>query len=191
MNGAKASGPIPPEFAGGFPAEELIAQAGGTPAYVYDFGIVRGRIARLRAALPAGVHVHYAIKANPYATLLSAIAPLVDGMDVAAMEEASQQAVDYVRSGRPYFLEARTYRFRAHSMYDAELYRTKEEVEQWKKRDPILLWQSRLREQGLLSDDGLAVIEADVAAKVQAAVDFAEKGEWEPVEDLEKDVYTE
>lgn len=87
MNGAKASGPIPPEFAADFPADAWIAEAGGTPLYVYDFGIVRGRIARLRAALPSGVDVHYAIKANPYAPLLSAIAPLVDGMDVASAGE--------------------------------------------------------------------------------------------------------
>ena len=117
-------------------------------------------------------------------------AAVVDGMDVAAVEAAAWQAMDYVRAGRPFFLEARTYRFRAHSMYDAELYRTKEEVEQWKQRDPILLWQTRLREQGLLSDHGLAAIEADVAAKVNTAVDFAETGEWEPVVDLLKDVHT-
>jgi pyruvate dehydrogenase E1 component alpha subunit len=114
----------------------------------------------------------------------------VDGMDVAAVEEASRQAMDYVRAGRPFFLEAWTYRFRAHSMYDAELYRTKDEVEQWKLRDPIVLWQRRLREQGLLTDDDVAGMEADAAARVQAAVDFAEQGEWEPVEDLDRDVYT-
>jgi len=114
----------------------------------------------------------------------------VDGMDVVAVEEASRQAVDYVRAGRPYFLEARTYRFRAHSMYDAELYRTKDEVEQWKLRDPIVLCQRRLREQSLLTDEQMAAIEADAAARVQAAVDFAEQGEWEPVEDLARDVYT-
>ena len=88
MNGAKAIGPIPPEFAGrALPLAEWIAEAGGTPLYVYDFGIVRGRIARLRAALPAGIGVHYAVKANPYPPLLSAIAPLVDGMDVASAGE--------------------------------------------------------------------------------------------------------
>jgi len=117
-------------------------------------------------------------------------AAVVDGMDVAAVERAARQAMDYVRAGRPFFLEARTYRFRAHSMYDAELYRTKEEVEQWKQRDPILLWQRWLREQGWLGDDDMAAIETEVAAKVKAAVDFAEQGLWEPVEDLLKDVYT-
>ena len=117
-------------------------------------------------------------------------AAVVDGMDVAAVEDAVRQATDYVREGRPFFLEARTYRFRAHSMYDAELYRSKEEVEQWKQRDPVLLWQKRLREQGLLSDDNLTAIEADVAARVTQAIDFAEQGAWEPIEDLLTDVYT-
>ncbi|MCW3848397.1 pyridoxal-dependent decarboxylase, exosortase A system-associated [Sphingomonas sp. LB-2] len=84
----KASGPIPPEFAAReLPLAEWIAQAGSTPLYAYDFGIVRARIARLRAALPSGVGIHYAVKANPYAPLLSAIAPLVDGMDVASAGE--------------------------------------------------------------------------------------------------------
>ncbi len=117
-------------------------------------------------------------------------ATVVDGMDVAAVETAAWQAMDYVRAGRPFFLEVRTYRFRAHSMYDAELYRTKDEVEQWKQRDPIVLWEKRLREEGLVGDDDLAAIDADVAAQVSAAVDFAEKGPWEPVGDLLKDVYT-
>jgi pyruvate dehydrogenase E1 component alpha subunit len=62
----------------------------------------------------------------------------VDGMDVLAVEAATRQAVEVVRRGEgPYLLEARTYRFRAHSMYDAELYRSKDEVEQWKKRTPF------------------------------------------------------
>jgi pyruvate dehydrogenase E1 component alpha subunit len=117
-------------------------------------------------------------------------AAVVDGMDVAAVEDATSKALNHVRAGRPFFLEARTYRFRAHSMYDAELYRSKEEVEQWKQRDPILLWQKRLCDRGLLSDSDLADIESDVMAKVNSAVEFAERGAWEPVEDLLKDVHT-
>ena len=61
----------------------------------------------------------------------------VDGMDVLAVSDAAAKAVATVREGRPYLLECRTYRFRAHSMFDAELYRSKEEVAEWKKRDPI------------------------------------------------------
>jgi pyruvate dehydrogenase E1 component alpha subunit len=115
----------------------------------------------------------------------------VDGMDVLAVEAATRRAVEAVRRGDgPYLLEARTYRFRAHSMYDAELYRSKEEVEQWKKRDPIMTFTARLREQHVMDDKDLAALEAEVAAEVAEAVTFAEFGPWEPVEDLLKDVYT-
>ena len=117
-------------------------------------------------------------------------ADMVDGMDVAAVEAATQRAMSCVRQGRPYFLEARTYRFRAHSMYDAELYRSKEEVDEWKRRDPILLWRARLADAGLLNEADLPAIESTLAAKVNDAVNFAESGPWEPVEDLAKDVYT-
>jgi pyruvate dehydrogenase E1 component alpha subunit len=115
----------------------------------------------------------------------------VDGMDVLAVEESVRLAADVVRSGAgPFFVEARTYRFRAHSMYDAELYRSKAEVEQWKKRDPIDLFQRRLREADVLNDDRLADLERQVADEIAEAVAFAEAGEWEPVADLLKDVYT-
>jgi TPP-dependent pyruvate/acetoin dehydrogenase alpha subunit len=115
----------------------------------------------------------------------------VDGMDVLAVEAATRQAVEAVRRGNaPFLLEARTYRFRAHSMYDAELYRSKEEVEQWKQRDPIPAFAACLRAWGLLADTDLAALEKDVAAEVAEAVAFAEAGPWEPVEDLTKDVYT-
>jgi len=88
MSGPKAMGPIPPEFADGLPrVGEWIEQAGETPLFVYDFGVVAARITRLRAALPRGVDVHYAVKANPFPPLLAAIAPLVDGMDVASAGE--------------------------------------------------------------------------------------------------------
>ncbi len=114
----------------------------------------------------------------------------VDGMDVAAVASATEKAIAFVRDGKPFLLEAQTYRFRAHSMYDAELYRNKEEVERWKQRDPIVLLQNRLRAAGQLTDDVIATIEAEVTRQVQDAVDFAEKGPLEPVEDLLKDVHT-
>lgn len=114
-----------------------------------------------------------------------------DGMDVLAVEAATQLAVDTVRSGSgPYLLEARTYRFRAHSMYDAELYRSKEEIEQWKQRDPIRVYAARLRKSGMLNDESLAVLDARAGAEVTEAVAFAEAGPWEPIEDLTKDVHT-
>jgi pyruvate dehydrogenase E1 component alpha subunit len=115
----------------------------------------------------------------------------VDGMDVLAVEEAASRAAREVREGGgPRLLELRTYRFRAHSMADPDLYRTKDEIEHWKERDPIALFSARLREARLLTDDDLARIEADVAAELDEAVAIAEAGPWEPVEDLTKDVYT-
>ena len=115
----------------------------------------------------------------------------VDGMDLLAVAEATQRAAESVRQGSgPFLLEARTYRFRAHSMYDPELYRAKEEVEIWKKRDPIVTFTARLQKEGLLTEADLARMEAAVAAEVDDAVAFAEAGPWEPVEDLTKDVTT-
>jgi TPP-dependent pyruvate/acetoin dehydrogenase alpha subunit len=116
---------------------------------------------------------------------------VVDGMDIMAVKAAVMDAAESVRETHaPLLLEARTYRFRAHSMYDAELYRTKEEVEEWKRRDPIVLFQRRLREMDLLSDADLKQQEESVAAEVADAVAAAESGPWEPAEDLTKDVYT-
>lgn len=119
-------------------------------------------------------------------------AEAIDGMDVLAVEEATRLALDTVRCGAgPYLLEAMTYRFRAHSMYDAELYRTKAEVELWKKRDPINLFVGGSRERGLLTDVDLADSEERVAAEIAEAIAFAEAGTWEPIEDLTKDVHTQ
>jgi len=115
----------------------------------------------------------------------------VDGMDVLSVEHAARRAAEAVRAGGgPHFLELRTYRFRAHSMYDPELYRTKEEVEAWKARDPIATFTARLRDWCVLSEDDLGALEATVAREIDDAVQTAEAGPWEPVEDLAKDVYT-
>jgi len=116
----------------------------------------------------------------------------VDGMDVLACEDAARRALAAVRGGGgPLFLEFRTYRFRAHSMFDPQLYRDKQEVEEWKKRDPILTYGAQLRERGLLDDDILKGIEDDVAAEVDKSVEFAEAGTWEPVEDVTRFVYSD
>jgi TPP-dependent pyruvate/acetoin dehydrogenase alpha subunit len=116
----------------------------------------------------------------------------VDGMDVLAVEEAASKAIESVRSGRgPHFLELRTFRFRAHSMFDPELYRSKEEVEIWKERDPIELFRRRLVADGDLTEDDWAAMENDVAEEVERAVAFAEAGTWEPVEELTRFVYSE
>jgi pyruvate dehydrogenase E1 component alpha subunit len=116
----------------------------------------------------------------------------VDGMDVIAVEDATMRAALAVRAGGgPHFLEFRTYRFRAHSMYDPELYREKQEVEEWKKRDPIANLVQRLKEQNLWQEEDWARMEAEVAREIDQSVEFAEAGHWEPVEDLTRFVYSE
>jgi pyruvate dehydrogenase E1 component alpha subunit len=118
-------------------------------------------------------------------------AEAVDGMDVLAVEAAARSAARAVRAGEgPRLLELRTYRFRAHSMADPDLYRTKGEIEHWKERDPIAIFSVRLRDAGLLEDDDLARLEAEVAAELDEAVAIAEAGPLEPIEDLTRDVYT-
>ena len=115
----------------------------------------------------------------------------VDGMDVVAVMEATAEAAAEVRAGSgPQFIEFRTYRFRAHSMFDAELYRTKAEVERWKLRCPIKTFTDRLTAEDMLDGAALAAIEAEIAAEIASAVAFAEAGSWEPVENLTRDVYT-
>jgi pyruvate dehydrogenase E1 component alpha subunit len=116
---------------------------------------------------------------------------VVDGMDVMAVNDATRRAADAVRSGDgPRLLEFQTYRYRAHSMSDPDLYRPKEEVERWKQRDPIALLQERLRSGGQLSDQTASAIDMRVAAAIDAAVAAAEEGPWEPLEDLEQFVMT-
>jgi TPP-dependent pyruvate/acetoin dehydrogenase alpha subunit len=115
----------------------------------------------------------------------------VDGMDVLAVEAAARSAVDGIRGGDgPQFLELATYRFRAHSMFDAELYRDKTEVERWKQHDPIVMFVGALRDARLVDDADLAGIEAAVERELAAAVAFAEAGTLEDVADLSRDVYT-
>jgi len=116
----------------------------------------------------------------------------VDGMDVLAVEEAARKAAAEVRDGgRPCFLELRTYRFRAHSMYDPDLYRTREEIERYKQHDPIPALIERLRTEGMLGDEDVEQLERSIAQEIEAAIEFAESGTLEPVEDLERFVYWE
>ncbi len=116
----------------------------------------------------------------------------VDGMDVLAVEQAARSAAEAVRAGGgPHFLELRTYRFRAHSMYDPELYRSKDEVEGWKERDPILNFQADQVGHGILSDDEASELDAEIGRELDAAVEAAEAGTLEPVETLTRFVYSE
>jgi TPP-dependent pyruvate/acetoin dehydrogenase alpha subunit len=112
-------------------------------------------------------------------------------LDVEAVEAAARAAADAVRGGGgPHFLELRTYRFRAHSMFDPELYRDKAEVERWKERCPIATLDRRLRQRGLLDDAAIGRTEEAVKTGIDAAVAVAEQGPWEPVTTLTDFVYS-
>lgn len=104
----------------------------------------------------------------------------VDGMDVGAVEAVVSRAVDSARAGEgPRFVELHTYRFRAHSMFDAQLYRRKEEVEKWRDRDPIALLRVTMESRGWIDAAAIARIEETTAAEIAAAVEFAEQSPWE------------
>ncbi len=116
----------------------------------------------------------------------------VDGNDVLAVERAMRAAVDATRAGGgPHFLEFQTYRHRAHSMYDPDLYRPKAEVEAWKGRDPIIRFDARLRAAGLLDDTVRGALDAEVEDELAAAIAFAEAAEPEPVATLTRFVYSD
>jgi pyruvate dehydrogenase E1 component alpha subunit len=117
---------------------------------------------------------------------------VVDGMDVVAVEAAAMRAVNAIRTeGGPHFLECRTYRFRAHSMFDPQLYRSKTEVEEWKKRDPIPRLTDWMRSASMLHAGEAEAMEKEVAAEIDEAVVFSEAAAWEDVKDLARHVYAE
>ena len=116
----------------------------------------------------------------------------VDGMDVFATEAAARRAENWVREGNgPYFLEFRTYRFRAHSMFDPERYRDKAEVHERETHGPIKRLCEKLREEGTLTDTEWEPMEEEIAREIQQAVDYAEAGQLEPPEQLTRFVYSE
>jgi pyruvate dehydrogenase E1 component alpha subunit len=118
-------------------------------------------------------------------------AEAVDGMDVAAVSEATRRALGRIRGGEgPQFLELRTYRFRPHSMYDPELYRTKAEVEEWRRRDPIPAWRARLEAEGLVTAVEVGQMEGEIETELVRAVQFAEASAWEPYDEMVRDVCT-
>jgi pyruvate dehydrogenase E1 component alpha subunit len=111
----------------------------------------------------------------------------VDGMDPVQVETATRRALETIRAGAgPVFLEMRTYRFRAHSMFDTQAYRTRDEIEGWKQRDPIERLRAWMVANHELSDAEAAAIESAVAAEIDDAVAFAEAGTPEPVEELQR-----
>jgi pyruvate dehydrogenase E1 component alpha subunit len=129
-----------------------------------------------------------ALKASGYAVP----AWRVDGMDVLAVVEGTARAVATIRGGGgPVFVEYDTYRFRAHSMYDPDLYRDPAEVAAWKERDPIPAFVATLQGLGFLDETALATIEQEVDVEIDEAVAFAEASPLEAIEDLERFVVSE
>lgn len=114
-------------------------------------------------------------------------AEAVDGMDPIAVAVAARRAVERLRAGQgPYLLECRTYRFRAHSMFDAQAYRSRDEVEAWREHDPIARMRAWLQSSHQMSEVEAAAIEAAVEAEIAEALAWAEAGHPEPVADLER-----
>jgi pyruvate dehydrogenase E1 component alpha subunit len=117
---------------------------------------------------------------------------VVDGQDVLAVYEATMQAVERARRDKkPTLLEIRTYRFMGHSMSDPihGHYRTKEEVEEQRQRDPVQLWSKKLMDDGIMTEEEIRALDAEVQAEVQDAYDFAEQAPDPAPEELWTDVY--
>ena len=115
----------------------------------------------------------------------------VDGMDVLSVEHAARHAAEAARAGGgPHFLELRTYRFRAHSMYDPDRYRDKAEVAEWRERDPIEALTARMQGAGELPDGELASIEEKLAAQIGESITAAKAAPAEPVTGLTRFVYS-
>jgi len=115
---------------------------------------------------------------------------IIDGMDVLAVYEATKAAAERIRSHKkPEMIEAKTYRFRGHSVADPEVYRSKEEVAEWKKRDPIVRLLNKLKGEGTLDDERIKQIQDETEKLVSEAIEFAEKGEFPPASAVCEYVY--
>jgi pyruvate dehydrogenase E1 component alpha subunit len=119
---------------------------------------------------------------------------VVDGQDVLIMHAAMERAVERARTGKlPTLLEVRTYRFMGHSMSDPihGHYRTKEEVEDQRKRDPIAVWSQRLIAEGLMDEAGVKALDKEVMDEVNDAYQFADEAPDPEMEELYRDVYAD
>ncbi len=116
----------------------------------------------------------------------------VDGMKCETVHEAIYNAAEKARNGEgPTFLEIKTYRYRGHSMSDPATYRTKEEVAEYKKIDPIETTKATIIEKGFASEAELDKMEEDIIAEVEASVVFSEESPYPEASELFKDVYVE
>ena len=116
----------------------------------------------------------------------------VDGMDQEAVYEAVQKAAEYIRSGKgPYFLEIRTYRYKGHSVSDPAKYRTKEEVESYKDRDPVKVMELKLLKEKIATEKEILEIKQRVKEEIEDAVKFAEESPYPDGADLYTDNYVQ
>jgi len=116
----------------------------------------------------------------------------VDGMNPEAVHEAVTRAAEHIRAGHgPYFLEIRTYRYKGHSVSDPAKYRTKEEVESYKERDPIKLIEGKILENGIATEDEIQAIRDKVKAEIDDCIEFAEQSEYPAGSTLYEDNYVQ
>ena len=114
----------------------------------------------------------------------------VDGMDVFAVYEAGEKAVEHARAGMgPSLLECKTYRFLGHAAMDSRNYRLKEEEEFWRRRDPLVLFSDRVLQEGLLTEGAMKQVSTEVDQLIDEAVKFADESPWPELESLYDDVY--
>ena len=115
-----------------------------------------------------------------------------DGMSAEAVHEAVSRAVKRAREGDgPTLLEMKTYRYKGHSISDPQKYRTKEEVEEYKSKDPIIMIRQTILDNKFASEEELDAIDKSVQDKVEASVKFAEESPWPDASELTKDVYAD
>ncbi|MGC9082744.1 MAG: pyruvate dehydrogenase (acetyl-transferring) E1 component subunit alpha [Anaerolineae bacterium] len=116
---------------------------------------------------------------------------VVDGNDVIAVYEAAGEAIQRARAGEgPALIECKTYRYRGHFEGDPMIYRSREEEEMWKAKDPIPRFEAKLLEMGVLSEAQAREINEQILAQVEEAVRFAEESPWPSPEEVLEDVYT-
>ena len=117
---------------------------------------------------------------------------VVDGMDVTEVDTATRRAMQTIRdSDKPYLLECRTYRFRPHSMFDAQLYRSRDEIAEWREKGPIVRFQTWMEQADLIRPEEMTELEREIDLEIDTAVRFAESGSLEPTDSLLKHVMAE
>lgn len=113
----------------------------------------------------------------------------INGNDIELMAKTTREAAERARAGEgPQFIEARTYRYKGHSISDPGKYRGRDELEKHIQKDPIVIYQNVLKERGWIDDETIEKMWEEVKAEIEASIEFAEKSEDPPIEDLYNDI---